>query len=82
MFCSRLEEVMTQLLDGIGLVNIAKRDAYQRRAGAFLAERFTSFYLYSMMLSNGKVKTVGLEMQEDFAEKQPEVDKDGTVRSK
>ena len=35
-----------------------------------------------MMLSNGRVKTVGLEMQEDFAEKQPEVDKDGTVRSK
>ena len=55
---------------------------YQRRAGAFLTERFTSFYLYSMMLSNGRVKTVGLEMQEDFADKQPEVDKDGTVRSK
>lgn len=80
-FCERLEKVIVQTLDDIGLKNIRKRDAYQRRAGAFLSERFTSFYCFQMLSQGQRVKFASLEFKENFAEKKAEVDANGTIRS-
>lgn len=80
-FCERLEKVIMQTLKDIGLKNIANRDAYQRRAGAFLSERFTSFYCYQMLSQGERVKFASLEFKENFAEKKAEVDANGTIRS-
>ena len=80
-FCERLEKVIMQTLKDIGLKNIAKRDAYQKRAGAFLSERFTSFYCYQMLSQGERVKFASLEFKDNFAEKKAEVDANGTIRS-
>lgn len=80
-FCERLEKVIVKTVDDIGLKNIAKRDAYQRRAGAFLSERFTSFYCFQMLSQGQRVKFASLEFKENFAEKKAEVDANGTIRS-
>ena len=81
-FCERLEQVIVPTLKEIGLEDIAKRDAYQRRAGAFLSERFTSFYAFQMLNKGEHVKFADLELKENFAEKQVEMDSNGVIRSK
>ena len=80
-FCERLEKVIVKTVEDIGLKNIGKRDAYQRRAGAFLSERFTSFYCFQMLSQGQRVKFASLEFKENFAEKKAEVDANGTIRS-
>ena len=53
-YCERIYRVLNDIYQK-RVQDICSRDNYQRRAIGFLAERFTSWYIYTMALGEGKV---------------------------